>query len=402
MSRAATERDVWLAGSAMLAAAAALGWAVLVPAEPIAESTTPVVALVKLASADLRVRPSSTLGWRTLARGEHVHDADAVFVPPGGEAQLEFSDGTVLVLDEHSLVVVEPPRGGARTVTLRQGSMSGTAGPAGLTVDTAAGSATLASGAVARVELNADQIELQVTRGEARLGAGAQAAAVSAGNRARGAGAQVEALPAFPLTPVAPAANWRQLYRPGAAVELGWQGAVPPGARLQVARDRLFAFVSRELDASAGKVELPSSSPGVTWWRLVSARGEPISESRRFTLVEDVAPSLIAPQEGEVVNAPAGTAVAFAWTPLPGVSHYRLELSGSRGFEPVQLAQEFTGSTGRLRLDLAEGSWYWRVRASDDDLGEGQPSAPARFRLIVKAIPAAPELLNPEIEVSPE
>jgi len=402
MSRAATERDVWLAGAATLAAAAAIGWAVLVPAEPLAESTTPVVAQVKVASAELRVRPSSTLGWRPLARGENVHDADAIFVPPGGEAQLEFSDGTVLILDEHSLVVVEPPRGATRTVTLRQGSMSGTAGKTGLTVETSAGSATLQSGAVAHVELNAQQVEVQVTKGAAKVGAGGQAAEVSAGNRARGEGTQVQALPAFTVKLTTPAANWRQLYRPGAAVQLGWAGAPPPGARLQVARDRLFAFVSRELDASGGRAELPSSSPGVTWWRLVSARGEPISESRRYTLVEDVAPNLLSPQEGEVVNAPAGTLVPFAWTPLPGVSHYRLELSGSKGFEPVQLAQEFTGSTARVRLELNEGSWFWRVRASDDDLGEGQPSAPARFRLIVKAIPEAPELLNPEIEVSPE
>jgi hypothetical protein len=41
------------------------------------------------------------------------------------------------------------------------------------------------------------------------------------------------------------------------------------------------------------------------------------------------------------------------------------------------------------------------VRAARDDGEAGAPSEPSRFRLIHKGIPEAPELLTPQIEVSP-
>ncbi len=403
MTSVLKERDVLLAAAATVAAAAALAVAIGGPAPVASAGETPVVASVKLASAELRVRPAQTLGWQVLVRGQVVRDADSVFVPPGAEAQLLFSDGTVLELDERSLVVVEPPRGDTRTVTLRQGALSGRAGTTGLTVATDAGQATLASGAEARVQLDQGRVEVDVTKGQARLTTGADQRQLSAGARARGAGTGVEALPSFSVALGEPAANFRRLFR-GATVALvlTWKDAVPSGARVQVAHDRLFAFVEVDEPAVAGALRIDAPTPGVSWWRVVNARGEPLSEARRYTLVEDLAPGPLVPHEGEVVPAPPGTQVPFSWTPLPGITRYRVEVSSSKGFEPVQVTQEAAGSQVRVPLGLSEGSWYWRVRAADEDLGEGGPSAPVRFRLIHKAIPDAPELFNPEIEVVPE
>jgi hypothetical protein len=106
------------------------------------------------------------------------------------------------------------------------------------------------------------------------------------------------------------------------------------------------------------------------------------------------------PRLGEVLLAPPGTEVAFAWAPLAGITRYRLELSPSQGFEPVTVSEPVSGSAARLKISLNEGTWFWRVRA-DDEQGLGMPSAPLRFRVIHKGIPEAPELLNPEIEVTP-
>jgi len=58
------------------------------------------------------------------------------------------------------------------------------------------------------------------------------------------------------------------------------------------------------------------------------------------------------------------------------------------------------GASARLRPSLNESTWFWRVRA-EDETGPGAPSQPLRFRVIHKGIPEAPELLNPEIEVTP-
>ena len=97
-----------------------------------AVDTAPVVGKVSFSSADLRRRPLHRLGWADLASGGEVRELDALFVPPGAEARVTFLDGTVLELNERSLVVVDLPHAGRRSVSVRQGSVEGSAGAAGL------------------------------------------------------------------------------------------------------------------------------------------------------------------------------------------------------------------------------------------------------------------------------
>ena len=167
------ERDLWLAGASALIAAGALTLAL--GSGRIGEdvSTTPTVASVKQASGEVKVRLAFTLGWRGANRGVEVHDGDALFVPPGAEATLAFVDGTELSLDERSLVVIERPRSGVRSVTLRQGSVSGRVGSEGLTLSTPAGEARLEALSEARVELAGQQLEVSVVKGTAQVKGGA-------------------------------------------------------------------------------------------------------------------------------------------------------------------------------------------------------------------------------------
>jgi hypothetical protein len=352
-------------------------------------------ALVFQTLGEVKRRPAETLGWQRLATGMGVFNADAVFVPPGGQSALRFDDGTELFLEERSLVVVEQaPRG--RRLRLRQGAVSGRVGDQSIAVDTPMGQATLEASSEVRVELGASKAEVTVRRGSALVGGGKP---LLAGQRATAGPQGFELLPPWPLTLVAPDAQTRRVFTgaPG-PMKLEWRGSLPRGARLQLARDRLFAFVERDASVAGTAFDVDRPSPGVTWWRLVDERGAPLSEARRFVLVEDVAPVAMAPADGEVVLAPPGTKVAFGWTALSGTERYRLELGASESFAPVVLTEEVSSPNARLVLALAEGTWYWRVRSVDGAVA-GAPSKPSRFRLIHRGIPEAPELLKPEIEV---
>lgn len=404
MTLAWGERDVWLAAAAALLAAVSLTAAFSVGTLQNDGPATPTVASVRQASGQVKLRLALTLGWRNVARGVDVHDGDAVFVPPGSEATLEFSDGTLLALDERTLVVVEKPRAGGRTVTLRQGAVSGQAGSEGLTLATPAGEARLEAASEARVELtDPTRLEVAVKKGAAKVkakGAGGEKT-LGGGQRVAAAESGTAELAPWPVLLGAPEAQAQLPFRgTPPAVTLSWSGTVPAGARVQLARDRLFAFVERELPAAETSVVLEAPAAGITWWRLVDAAGAPVSEARRFTCLEDVSPVAMFPRNGEVLLAPPGTEVSFAWTPLPGISRYRLELSPSQGFEPVARTEVVSGASARLKLDLNEGAWFWRVRV-EDGAGPGLPSEGRRFRVIHKGIPDAPELLNPEIEVTP-
>lgn len=392
-------RDVVLAVVGALIAILSLT-AALRPTPPRARTGAEAVAHVQLATGSVQVRPAETLGWQTASRGDDVHESDAVYVPPGSEARVVFPDGTVLELDERSLVVIEPQRGAGRSITLRQGSIAGVSGSVPLTFTTKDGTATLPPSSEARVDVTEGQLAVSVKKGKARVEAKGKATDVEAGGRVRMMEEMV-LLPSWPVTLLLPEAHHRELFR-GAVptITLSWEGSVK-GARVQVAKDRLFAFLARDVAAEGSSLALTSVSAGVTWWRLVDAAGVPVSEARRFSLVEDLAPALRLPRPGEVVLAPPGARIEFAWTPLPGVSRYRLEVSASQGFEPVAISETVSGTQVKLQTSLAEGSWYFRVRAADDAMGESLASEAARFRVIHKAILDAPELLNPEIEVTP-
>lgn len=383
-------------GALVAVASAVVSWRV--PERETAD--VPRAAVAFESSGDVKRRPAEQLGWRPLGRGMGVFDADAVFVPPGATSALRFDDGSELFLDERSLVVVERATQGRR-LRLRQGALSGRAALRPLAVETPAGLATIEAQSDVRVELSASASATEVTvrRGAASLGSSPR---LQAGERARAGPRGVERLPGWPVQLVEPESNARQAFSPPSqAVVLRWTGALPRGARLQLARDRLFAFVELDGPVRGQDVRLERRSPEVTWWRLVDERGAPLSESRRFALVEDVPPVAIAPAPDEVMLAPPGSTIAFEWTYVPGAERYRVELAAAQDFEVVVLAAEVPRAAARLEVSLPEGSWYWRVRAVDGDTPHAG-SVPRRFRLIHKAIPDAPELLKPELELGDE
>ena len=199
-----------------------------------------------------------------------------------------------------------------------------------------------------------------------------------------------------------PARNHRQLFvGEPPRVAFRWQATPSAGARVQLARDRGFAFVLEEHEASEATFTSQRAEAGVFWWRVVDDAGRPISESRRFTVLEDVPPVLLSPREGEVVMSDEKTPAVFSWAQVRGVSHYRLELSATSDFSAVALAIPVDGAQLRTPLTLAEGRWYWRVRSADEARLETAPAAMRTLRLIHKPLPEAPVLLNPEIEVEP-
>ena len=355
-----------------------------------------VVATVSFSSADLRRRAASRLGWDALGRGDLVHELDALFVPPGVEAKVTFKDGTMLELDERSRVVIALSHAGRRNVSVRQGSVEGSAGPDGLSLSTPRGTAQLSPQSQAIIEVTGDAVAMAVTKGEGKLGDTPLTNGERGGMGASGTQTQGQ----WPVTLVEPARNQRRFFREQAPpVTFRWQPA-PAESRLQIARDRGFAFVLQEHGGADGTFVF-SRGAGVFWWRLVNDAGKPVSESRRFTVLEDVPPTLLSPREGEVMLSDEKQPGLFSWVGVRGVSRYKLEVSPDAKFAAVAWEREVEGGQLRTPVTIDEGRWFWRVRTIDEERGESGPSQPRAFRLIHRTLPDAPELLNPEIEVEP-
>lgn len=394
------DRDGLLAAVSLLVA---LGSVALLAFAPSLTGAPPqlakVVGKITVASSDLKRRPARTLGWTSLPRGSDVREQDALYVPPGVEARLTFNDGSVLELDERTLVVVEVPRPGRKqSVSLSKGSLATRAGAGGFDVVTPQGTAELAAQGEAKVLAKEGSTEVDVEEGVAML----SGKTLKEGERAAASAKGVEALAPWPVLLKSPKSNERRFFKgtPPPMV-LAWSGSLLEHATVQLARDRSFAFLIHEEPGAAEQWTF-SGDTGVFWWRVVDDAGQPLSESRRFSLLEDVPPQLATPAQGEVVLSNADSPAFFSWSQVRGVSRYRLEISERKDFATPAFSRDVDAPQVKVALELPEGVWLWRVRPVDDQRGEATPSPPKAFRLIHKPVLDAPELLNPVIEVEDE
>ncbi len=386
-------RDGLLSALAAVVAAVCLTLAVEPPRPPASPQSLGVVAEARGA---VRRRVAQALGWFPAAVDERLADGDVLFAPAGALAVVRLDDGSELTVAEDSLVVLAPKAAQAR-VRVERGAVAVRSGAASLVLSTSSGDVTVAARGSAELLTRGDAVELSVSEGEARL----LGATVASGQHTAARAGAVARPTAWSVRLVSPAADYTQHFvHTPKPVELTVAGDVPDGAEVVVALGRDFGRVVHRASAAAAVVFTPNK-PGSYWWRAVDASGAAVSEARRVSVVEDVPPVPVRPLEGRLVQAPQGTAVEFSWAPVAGARAYELEFSGSRRFESVAFSAQARSSTARLPVSLDEGEWHWRVRAGEGTPGLRPWSRVASFRLIHRAVPDAPELLAPEVEVEP-
>ncbi|MHB8873645.1 MAG: FecR domain-containing protein [Myxococcaceae bacterium] len=361
------------------------------------------IAEVSFASADIRRRPARSLSWEDVSRGAVVHEQDSIFVPPGAAAQITFHDGSRLEIDENSLVVLEAPPEAAPRVELKKGSLSGLTRTGGIDIESETGRTSLAGNSEARVDVDGKAARIEVYSGQAKVvgKAGEQTLGANQIGSVAGDG-KPGSLASASVQLQLPRRNERLFFRgtPG-PVTLSWSGALSATSRLQIARDRGFGFVVVSEPAAGGELRYSPPAPGIYWWRVVDA-GVAVSEARRLSVIEDLPPVALTPRQREVVWVTAGRPLPFAWTEVVGAATYRLELSADPQFQT--LAYSALAEQPRLVVEreLPEATYHWRVRVDDAERGASGFSRPLAFRLIHKALPSAPELMDPEIEVETE
>ncbi len=106
--------------------------------------------------------------------------------------------------------------------------------------------------------------------------------------------------------------------------------------------------------------------PGKVYYYAVTAVSVTSHESDFSTEVKALcqsqeAPVLVEPNQYAVIH---NHYVVMRWEPLSGASHYFVEYSRSPKFSPEQTkGRTIRTGTQLVDLGLADGNWYWRVRA---------------------------------------
>ena len=93
-------------------------------------------------------------------------------------------------------------------------------------------------------------------------------------------------------------------------------------------------------------------------------------------------PVLLAPTNGArttgLTDPPNGTPT-FVWRAVPGATKYQIQVSTSAGFSQVVLESTTYATTYTPQEALADGTYYWRVRAGTEEVW-GAYSSPFMFR----------------------
>ena len=337
--------------------------------------------IARLANVDggVRCRAAGTLVWETVGADLPLTAGDAVFVQPGGSATLAFRAGAQVELEERSLVVVEPPDADAERLRVVEGAVVAAAGSAGLAIQAGTERAVVAPGGAVAVGVDEG---LQLLQGTATVG-----------GEVRGAPQRVAL-----ITP----SRSHRLYVEEfpASVALRWDGDAALAGTLQVSRERSFARPIASGPGAAGLFEVTVDAPGAWYWRIVDGAAAPLSEVRKFMAIADRPPRPFSPAQGEIVLAPQGVQVPFWWTSVTGAARYRVEVAADAAFRQIAFSQPANGPGLWAALDLAEGIYYWRVRAERPRDGErlSPPSAGVAFRLIRRPVLDAPQLFDAAIE----
>jgi hypothetical protein len=345
----------------------------------------PTVARLARAEPGVLRRPAGTLIWDAAHAGEPLSVRDSLYVPLAASASVSFDGGVLLEIEERSLVVIEPPEPdpGAARLALAKGAVSSSAPAGRVSVRTPGGLAVLEPGSDARVGArDASGPRVEVALGSARA--------------ENGEVVRVDSL----VRVDQPARNQRFWFTHfPASVLLRWDGAAAEGARLEIARDPKFSDLVDRAPGAPGAHAFHPAAPGAYFWRLVDQDRNPKSEVRRLLAVEDRPPKPFAPMAAEIVLAAQGVQVPFWWTAVDGASRYQVQLSTDASFATVVFSADAEGPGLWAALNLPEGVYFWRVRASPAERGDAPFSAPSPLRLIHRPLPEAPQLFDSSIEV---
>lgn len=372
--------------------------------EPAADATAraleSIVATLGDASGDVQVRRGGQSSWAPVETGAAFRPGDEIRTGALSVARVEFLGGGGLDLQENASVILDvaaPKAGEAAgapeaTVSVTGGEVQGFLPEAGaegkgtgMVIRGADGAETRLTAAQGkeptafRLSRGARGTEVAVTRGEARVGTGADARDLKRGQAIEMAGGAVSApieLIDFPAS-VEPGVDARFHFKPGITIRMSWR-PVPEatGYRIQVGHDLAFQTIDASRELTVTEFTFSPRAPGMNSWRVAARDGSgrygEYGFARRFyTEKEPPRDLLIAPEDGAALRFTDATPpVSFSWESAGAASSYRLVVA--RG--PDLLRQKIVSMTSEGQRVVMEGldpgELYWGVYVDDEKAPE--------------------------------
>lgn len=356
----------------------------------------PAPAQVVAVSGDARVTLPGA-AERPLAAGETLGAGAALAAGANSSVTLRLADGALLVLQPGARLALDTlsvyAGGGMVDSRLRLqhgrvevGANPGRAPGSRLQVITPSAVAAV-RGTRFRVAADADVTREETLEGAVGLAAVGREVRVGAGQGSLAAAGQ----PPQPPVALLPAPDLAALPRHIDALPLRF--ALPPQAGAvawqgQIAPDATFERILLEQTSTAPQLGFGDMPDGHYTLRVRAADARGLHGQDALHVFEvdarPFAPLVVGP--GARVRVPRPV---LQWSPVVGADAYRVELARDGGFAEPLLATHTTDSRQQPEVDLAPGTYYWRVASVDAD-GPGPFAPPQRFAY--DPLPGAPQL----------
>jgi len=340
-------------------------------------------------SGDVRRRLSEGSAWSSLGSGADLYSGDWVQTAQRARAQIEFEDGSELLVEPSTTVVIDTrsrddPSAGIRRIAVRSGSVrAGLARGRRRSVEV-----QLPDGETIAVRRQSDEeeadvriqvaddggTEVAVTRGAVALTTPTgRTVDVLSGTSLDLLGGEPGAPQPLPSTPVLEPLGGATPRYVDMPVELSWSVEGNP-SRFRVELDR--ADTPAPIDAlveSRARSVAWTPSAAATWSIRVVAvddrgRHSPPSAPRRAEVVVDERLRLLlAPPDGATYRIASGRAeIELSWAPHPEGGPYRVTVAEDDALRDVITTRE-TDQT-RTSVRLGPGVAHWGVHRGDEPL----------------------------------
>ena len=339
--------------------------------------------------------------WEDLSNSVPLYNRDAIRTGKLSEAIIKLLDGTEIVVEENSMIVLNISDQKAMDINFEYGSVQAARSKSGDTkVNIKKGDKTISisDSDVSLSGSEGDELSLVVKRGEATLESGGKTEKLEENQSAKIAdeGIQIRKISVLPVSPE----DGGRVFASGnrATVPFRWKSDASQ-ALLEISQNRNFTAVStrkRNVNGDSTGLELTSGS---YYWRVSAVNPQngarEYSNVARFSVIERTPVMLYSPANGTTIPSPENTTfVNFVWSESSLATGYTLEIARDASFSNrVDSIDSYSTS---VATRLSPGAYYWKVRTRSPVKDAVTESDPRRFVVTMKREIPVPRPIRPE------
>lgn len=300
--------------------------------------------------------------WERIEQGTRLANSDSIRTDDKSEVKIRLKDGTVLTVDQNSMIQLDVA---SNRIRFETGSMQvQSSGSSSLTLQSGDSKVQMGEGSLTLSKSEKQDLSLTVYEGTARVTSGGKTENVGRNQKADigKEGISVKEVPVVLIKPN----PFQNVPAEGDGTSVSFKFQPSDSLKkptLEISKDQEFKDSRKVQTPGVATMDLP---PGTYYWRVTgedAKTNQPaMSETRKMTIVRGEPLRLHSPGSGERVafnsNPPP---VPFAWSQDPLAESYELEVARDAGF--TQIVKTIVTASNSVTIDdLPAGSYRWRIR----------------------------------------